>query len=245
VPSEGDEAVGTDRTRGSLNNALKDFREATDSDGKLHNLQKISQLVKDATDDELHELAAAAIVEEDYRVRGELCYTIQRSQRPELVEVLRGMTQDESSYVRHEAITAIGELSGIREATLAAIEPILDDVSKLKAGMNDLEEKLSYLRDSMEDSEGVDALSSGREIVMDDHMRCWETYLRHERELLQNHKGMYVAIYGEEILGTNESMEELAEIIYEKHGPVEALICRIEEEDGPIQMPLPRVILDL
>ena len=237
--------MDTDRTRGFLDNALKDFRKAKDSDSKLHSLWKISQLVEDATDDELHELAAAAIIEEDHRVRGELCYTIQRSQRPELVEVLRGMIQDESLYVRHEAITAIGELSGIREATLAAIEPILDDVDKLKAGMNDLEEKLNYLRHSIEDSEGIDSLSSGREIVMDDHMKCWETYLRHERELLQNHRGMYVAIYGEEIVGINESMEELAKMIYEEHGFVEALICKIEEEDQPIQMPLPRVILDL
>lgn len=235
----------TGRTRGFLDNALKDFRKATDSDDKLHSLQKISQLVEDATDDELHELAAAAIVEDDYRVRGELCYTIQRSKKPELVEVLKGMTQDESLYVRHEAITAIGELSGIREATLAAIEPILDDVNRLKAGMNDLEEKLSYLRDSIEDSEGVDSLSSGREIIMDDHMRCWETYLRHERELLQKHRGMYVAIYGKEIVGINEDMEELAQVVYEKHGSVEALICKIEEDDEPIQMPLPRVILDM
>jgi len=118
-------------------------------------------------------------------------------------------------------------------------------VNRLKAGMNDLEEKLSYLRDSIEDSEGVDSLSSGREIIMDDHMRCWETYLRYERELLQSHRGMYVAIHGEEIISIGDSMEELAEMVYEEYGFVEALICKIEEEDEPIQMPPPRVVLDL
>ena len=76
-------------------------------------------------------------------------------------------------------------------------------------------------------------------------MKCWETYLRHERELLRDHEGMYVAIYGAEILGIGENMEELAEMVYEKYGSVEALICMIEEEGEPIQMPPSRVVLDL
>ena len=65
-----------------------------------------------------------------------------------------------------------------------------------------------------------------------------------ERELLQDHKGSYVAIYREEIIGIGENQEELAEMIFEKYGSVEALICRIEEEEGPIQMPPPREVVE-
>lgn len=77
---------------------------------------------------------------------------------------------------------------------------------------------------------------------MDNYMKCWETYLRHEGELLRDHRGMYVAIYGDDIVGIDESMEKLAEVVYDKYGSVEALICKIEEEEEPIQMPPSREI---
>ena len=235
--------MNPDKTRNFLDDAFKDFRIAANSDGRLRSLQKISQLVKDATDEELHELAAAAIVEEDHRVRGELCYTISRSRKPQLIEVLRGMTQDENSYVRRSAIAALGELSGLREATLAAMDPILDDVDRFRATLTELEEKLIYLRNNIEETEDTNSISSGREVAMDDYMKCWETYLRHERELLQDYRDMYVAIYGDEIVSIGETPEELAEILYKKYGSVEALICKIEEDDEPIQMPPPREVL--
>ena len=153
------------------------------------------------------------------------------------------MTQDENSYVRRSAITAIGELGGLREATLAAIDPILDDVDELRATLAELEEKLVYLRSNVEEAEDTDSISSGREVVMDDYMKCWETYLRHEEELLRDYRDMYVAIYGDEIVSIGENPEELAEILYKKYGSVEALICKIEEDDEPIQMPPPREVL--
>ena len=192
----------SDVKRKFLDDALKEYHMAPSSDSKLHSLWKISQLVEDTTEEELYELASAVAVEEDYRLRGEICYTISRAQRPQLIQVLQGMIQDENSYVRRSAITAMGELGGTREVTLAAIEP-----------------------------------------VMDDHMKCWETYLRYERELLRDHRGEYVAIYEDEIVDIDEDPEKLAEIIYEKYGHVEALICKIEEDDAPIQMPPPRQIL--
>lgn len=235
--------MNPDRTRTFLDSALSDFRGATDSDSRLHSLWKISQLVDNATDEELHELAAAALVEEDHRVRGEICYTMSRSRKPQLVEVLRGMTQDDNSYVRRSAITAIEELSGGREATLAAMEPILEDVDRLRAALTGLEEKLINLRDSIEQTEETESTQLGNEIVMDEHMKCWETYLRNEAELLQKYSGMYVAIHGEKIVGIGESMEELAKIVYEKYGATEALICKIEEDPEPVQMPPSRVIL--
>ena len=235
--------MNLDKTRSFLDDALKEFRIAADPDDRLHSMQKISQLVEDATDEELHELAAAAIVEEDHRVRGELCYTISRSRKPQLIEVLRGMTQDENSYVRRSAITAIGELGGLREAALAAIDPILDDVDELRATLAELEEKLVHLRSNVEEAEDTDSISSGREVVMDDYMKCWETYLRHEEEFLRDYRDMYVAIYGDEIVSIGENPEELAEILYKKYGSVEALICKIEEDDEPIQMPPPREVL--
>ncbi len=244
MPSKGDKAVNTNGTRSFLDNALNDFRKAADSDDRLHSLWKVSQLVEDATDEELHELAAAAIVEEDHRVRGELCYTISRSRKPQLIEVLRGLTQDEDPYVRRSAMTAIGELGGIRETIIAAIEPIQDELDRIKVTLNGIEENLSHLRKNVEESEEIDSMSSENEMVMDDQKKCWETYLRHEKELLQGYEGMYVAIYKEEIIGIGESMEELAEVIYEEYGSVEALICKIEEEEGPIQMPPSRIILD-
>ncbi len=236
--------MNPDKTRSFLNDALNDYRIAANADVKLRSLQKISQLVEDATDEELNELAAAAIVEEDHRVRGELCYTISRSRKPQLIEVLRGMTQDENSYVRRSAIAALGELGGLREATLAAIDPILDDVDRLRETLTELEEKLIYLRSNVEETEDTNSISSRHEVIMDDYMRCWETYLRYEKELLRDHKGMYVAIYASEIVSIGDTPEELAEILYKKYGSVEALICKIEKDDEPIQMPPYREVLD-
>ena len=86
--------------------------------------------------------------------------------------------------------------------------------------------------------------SNAHENVMDDYMECWNTYLRHEKELMRDHKGKYVAIYKKDIVAIGEDMESLAETIYEKYGPVEALICKIEEETEPIQMPPPRNIVE-
>jgi len=230
--------------RGFLDDALKEFRTAPSSDGKLHSLWKISQLVEDTTDEELYELATAVAVEDDYRLRGEICYTISRSRRPQLVNILKTMTRDKNPYVRRSAMTAMGKFGDIREATIAAIEPVMDEVDKLKAIASDLEEKLARLYNSLDELGDVAApLSLSQEIVMDDQMECWETYLRHERELLRDHEGKYVAIYGNEIVGIDEEPEKLAEIIYDKYGYVEALICKIEEEDITIQMPPPRQIL--
>ncbi len=89
-----------------------------------------------------------------------------------------------------------------------------------------------------------DVSSNARESVMDDYTKCWNTYLSHEKELMRDHKGKYVAIYKKDIVAIGEDMESLAETIYEKYGPVEALICKIEEETEPIQMPPPRNIVE-
>jgi len=137
--------VNPDETRRFLDDALREFRAAGNPDSRLRSLWKISQLAENTTDEELYELASAVAVEEDYRLRGEICYTISRSQRPQLIRILRGMIRDENPYVRRSAITALGELGGVREAMLAAIEPILDDVDNLRTTVTNMEEKLLHL----------------------------------------------------------------------------------------------------
>ena len=241
--------MNPDETRRFLDGALSEFRTAMSPDSRLRSLWKIGQLVEDATDEEVYELASAVAIEEDHRLRGEICYAISRSQRPQLkprlVQILRGAISDEDPYVRRSAISALSELAGLREATLAAVEPILDDVEQFKSTVVRLEEKVLHLRDNVEKFPGVAvALSSAHEIKMDDYMRCWETYLRNERELLMNHEGKYVAIYGKEIVGIDEDEEKLAEMVEQKYGSVEAIICRIEEEGEPLRMPPPREILN-
>jgi Tfp pilus assembly protein PilP len=76
------------------------------------------------------------------------------------------------------------------------------------------------------------------EVLRDDRIKCWETYLRNEKELLRDHKGEYVAIYNGKIAGISQSDVELAKMIHDMYGDVEAFIYKIEEEDEePIQMP--------
>jgi hypothetical protein len=249
IMPEEDELEDSGEMRRFISDALKEFRVKSDPDDRLRSLWKIGQLVENTTDEELYELAAAAAVEEDHRLRGEICYTISRSHKPQLkpqlVQILRSMVQDRDPYVRRSAMTALGEMGGVREATLAAIDPILGDVDNLKTTVTNLEEKLISLYNSIEDFASLAAAGPPEhDFVMDDYARGWETYLRHERELLADHRGSYVAIYREEIVGIGEDQQELAEMIYEKYGSVEALICRIEEEDEPIRMPPPREIVE-
>ena len=77
--SDKGEIQNPDGTRKFLNDALKEFRTKLDPDDRLRSLWKISQLVDNTTDEELYELAAAAAVEEDHRLRedrgryGRLC----------------------------------------------------------------------------------------------------------------------------------------------------------------------------
>lgn len=241
--SEKDKIANSGETRRFLNDAIREFRATVDPDNRLRSLWKISQLVEDITDEELYELASATAVEEDPRLRGEICYAISRSHRPQLMQILKVMIRDKNPYVRRSAINALDILGG-STATLVAIEPILDEIDELRSIVAELEEKVLYLRDRAEEaSDTGTAMSPAHEIVMDDYMKCWETYLRHEKELIQNHKGKYVAIYKGDIAGIGEDEESLAEMIYEKYGFVEALICKIEEEEEMIQMPPPREII--
>ena len=232
-------------TREYLDEALEEFRESEDSDNKLRNLQKISQLVEVTTDEELYELASATVAAEDYRLRGEICYTISRSQRPQLVPILRDMAQDENSYVRRAAIKALDKIGGVGEATFSAINPVLSEVEKLRETLTRLEGKINQLNQNLRNfnNSSVDVSNHIREVVMDDYEISWETYLRYEREFLRDHKDKYVAIYKKDILGIGEDEGSLAEAVYEKYGLVEALICKIEEEGEPIQMPPPREII--
>jgi len=239
-----DKNVENNETRLFLNEALREFEVTKDPDNKLRNLMKISQLVEVTTDDELYELASATALADDYRLRGEICYTISRSQKPQLVPILRDMVKDENSYVRRAAITALNKIGGPGEATFSAINPILDEVEELKATLTRFEEKLNFLNKSIEKlAEAVEFSTRSQEQFMDDYTRSWETYLRHEKELLRDHRNKFVAIYREEVVGIGENEETLAEAIYKKFGFVEALICKIEEEGEPMQMPPPREII--
>lgn len=234
----------TSETREYLDEALDEFRDSKDSDNRLRNLQKISQLVEVTTDEELYELASANVVAEDYRLRGEICYTISRARRPQLMPILRDMVRDENSYVRRAAITALNKVGGAGEATFSAINPVLDEVEELRSTIARLEEKINGLNENIADfASAVEASNYVREGVMDDYAVSWETYLRNERQFLRDHKDKYVAIYRKDVLGIGEDEEALAEIVYEKYGSVEALICKIEEEGEPIQMPPPREII--
>ena len=235
--------MNSGETRRFLDKALEEFRTTADPDNRLRSLWKISQLAEITTDEELYELASVTAVEEDPRLRGELCYTISRSQRPQLIQILRKMIMDKNPYVRRSAVTALSELGG-SEATLSAIASILDELDRLGSIVTELKEDLVSIHSSIERAtNSAKTLSPGSEIIIDEYMKSWETYLRYERELLREHKGKYVAIYGKEIVGIDSNDESLAEMIYEKYGFVEALICKIEEEGEPIQMPPPRKIV--
>jgi hypothetical protein len=119
-------------------------------------------------------------------------------------------------------------------------------VDELESAVTGLEGKLIYPDNVVEEREDATvSLPPTHAIRMDDRMESWETYLRYERELLRDHKGKHVAIYGEEIVGIHDDVGKLAEMIYEKYGDVEALICKVEEEGEPIQMPPLRNIIEL
>jgi hypothetical protein len=212
--------------RKMVDKAFKRFRASTSPDERLSNLWDISQLIEDTTDEELYELAAAVAIEEDPRLRGEICYAIKRSQRPNLIKIVEGMVLDEDQYVRQEALSAISEFLKVVDSVNNAAKLIAD--SKLK----------ELFSNTFQEQKSVTNFNNNDRIILDDRMRSWETYLRNEKELLRDYKGEYVAIYKGEILGINKSDLELAKMIYDKYGAVEAFIFKIKEEDKePIEIP--------
>lgn len=222
-----------DDSRKIVVNALKGFHTSKDADERLSHLWNISQLIEDTTDDELYELASAVAVEEDPRLRGEICYAISRSRRPALINFVKNMAQDENHYVRMEAINAINEINGSIDAIMTVIEPLSESINEIKSAIASIQREISSIKKrSINNSEHKFTSSDG--IVVDDRLKSWETYLRNERELLKNHKGEFVAIYKGEIIGINPSDVELAKMINDKFGEVSAFIYKIEEEDDEI-----------
>jgi hypothetical protein len=221
--------------REMVDNALKGFRTSKDPNERLSHLRYISQLIEDTTDDELYELAAAVAVEDDPGLRGEICYTISRSHRPTFINFIKDMAQDESHYVRMEALTAISEMNGPVDATMTIMEPLLNTVNEIKSAITSIQKEIVNIRKGSarpSNTESRFLISDG--ILMDDRVKNWETYLRNEKELLKEHNGDFVAVYKGEILGVSTSDVELAEMIQDTFGEVEAFIYKIEEENDEI-----------
>ncbi len=222
-----------------VDNAIKKFHSSKNPDDRLRSLWKISQLVEDTTDEELYDLAQAIVLEDDARLRGEICYTISRSGRPKLIQFVTKMLQDNNQYVRQQAMNAISKMDTVKNASVVGIDSLLNVVSDLKTTITNLEKELNRIKNS-------EIFANPDRIVMDDRMRSWQTYLRNEKELLRDHKGKYVAIYKGDIIAIDESDERLAKMIRDKYGEVEILICKIEEEEEElIQVPYDRNIVEL
>lgn len=217
--------------RAIVDNAIKKFHSSKNPDDRLSSLWKISQLVEDTTDEELYDLAQAVVLEDDARLRGEICYTISRSGRPKLIQFVAKMLQDNNQYVRQQAMAAISR-------SVIDIESLLNIVNDLKKTIKNLEKEIDRIKDSKK-------ITNSEEIIMDDRMRSWETYLRNEKELLRDHRGKYVAIYKGDIIAIDESDERLAKMIRDEYGEVEALICKIEEQGEPVQIPYDRNIVEV
>jgi hypothetical protein len=218
-----------------VDNALKGFRTSKNPDERLSHLWNISQLIEDTTDDEIYELAAAVAVEDDPRLRGEICYAISRSHRPTLINFIKDMAQDENHYVRKEALTAISELNGSMDATMTIMEPLLNTVNEIKSAITSIQKEIVKLRKGSARPSNIEPrFLSSDGIAMDDRVRSWETYLRNEKELLKEHNGEFVAVYKGEIVGVSTSDVELADMIQDTFGEVEAFIYKIEEENDEI-----------
>ncbi|HGJ65366.1 TPA: HEAT repeat domain-containing protein [bacterium] len=221
--------MGTENTpRKIVNDSLQKFRESGNPDERLSNLWNISQLIDDTTDEELYELANAVAVEDDPRLRGEICYAISRSRRPNLISIVENMMLDEDKYVREQALSAIREFMKVVDAINDAVKLMNDsrfkEIFSKKVKSNKKKAGNSY---NMNDG-----------IILDDRMKNWETYLRSQKELLKEHKGEFVAICNGEILGINENEQKLAKMIHDKCGHIEAFILKIEEDNKePIEIP--------
>jgi len=214
--------------RKMVNKSIRIFHESDDPDERLSNLWNISQLIEDTTDEELYDLAAAVAIEDDPRLRGEICYAISRSRRPNLIKIVENMATDENQYVRKQAIEAISEFLKVIDA--------VGDAAKLMSESR-LRELLLHIFPEI-NLEADDKSKTNDIIILDDRMIGWETYLRNEKELLREHEGEFIAIYKGDILGIGESETELAKMIYGKYGAVEALILKIREEDKePLEIP--------
>ena len=61
----------------------------------------------------------------------------------------------------------------------------------------------------------------------------WQTYLEHESELLQEHRGEYAWIVPGEVRAICRTQEELSRVLIEQQGRGWGIVLIIEEREGP------------
>lgn len=66
-----------------------------------------------------------------------------------------------------------------------------------------------------------------------------DTFLRLKESLLETHRGRFVAIHREAVVGIGDDERQLAERVYAQHGYVPIYIGRIERTRRVIEMPSP------
>lgn len=113
-----------------------------------------------------------------------------------------------------------------RTVSLAEIKPIKEEISWLKSELDSLKSELLEIKPEVK-------VLSGRRLPPQ-FGRDMEKFNVIKKELLKDEKyrGKFVAIYRGELIGPEDSEEELNRIINEKYGNVPAYIAKVTEEEA-------------
>jgi hypothetical protein len=110
--------------------ALDQLLKADQPDERVRRLHEVAQTSFYLPDDTLRELSTQYLQDDDGRIRGEMCYALGRSARPQFAPLLELLLDDPSKWVREQAKDALRSLECVTPVVPNAVTQVLLGLSE-------------------------------------------------------------------------------------------------------------------
>ena len=169
------------------------FAQATSSEQRLAEIQRIGQLFGDLPERILIDVIPMGLADPDPRVRGETCYVLGRTKNPQSRGLLSRMLDDGDDWVRRQAQSALKKLSHGLD-TRAEVEKLREHVDTLR-----------------------EALQPGLELglaarLVDESRRNELAYQELEIELIEREQGRFAVFCDGRLVGVADTRSTALEV---------------------------------